>query len=102
MKMTRSLRFTPRVEQMEERRVPAASINVIGNSLVIIGDNSANAIDIQDNGAGSVSATIDGKSASGTDIRKIVVIGRGGNDTLNYTLTGALTRTQVLAADLGA
>jgi hypothetical protein len=98
--------FVPRCETLEGRDCPSGfsgglGVSVVGHTLVVRGDNNANAVTITDDGQGNVSATIDGKSASGTGINKIIVDTKGGDDTVKYTLTGALAASEVVFIELG-
>jgi hypothetical protein len=90
-----------RVESLEGRACPAVGVSVHGHTMLIHGDASANAITIEDDGAGTVTGTIDGKSASGTSVSRIIVIAGAGDDTLDYSLSGALTGNKGLIVDMG-
>ena len=94
-------RFTPRLEALEDRWCPACTINVVGHTMLILGDGAANAVNVTHNGAGNVTATCDSASATGTAINKIVIDTRGGNDTVNLSVTGALTSELHLDLGLG-
>ena len=96
-----------RLERLEDRCCPSgASINVAQGVMSIKGDGQADAITISDNGQGTVSATI--ASANGqvlaqakcSGINSIKIEGGGGNDTINYALTGTLMTPESFMACL--
>ncbi len=100
--------WTTRLEFLERRSVLSANpaaIDTVGHTLTISGDDSANTITISDDGNGDITAsetTANGTlSATATGISRILVDTRGGNDVINYTLTGNLTNAEKLAFDLG-
>jgi hypothetical protein len=82
----------PSVEPLEERWVPSCTVRLSGDVLTIRGGGSAHNIRILDNGtsgAGAVSARCDGRTfqASGA-VRVIQVRTGGGNDRIDYALSG--------------
>src|SRR5260370_3087351 len=97
----RTARFVPQLEALEDRNCPSF-IGVRGNTLLIIGDPTADTVSITDSGNGTITGTIDGQSATGTTINHVVVHTRGGDDTLTYTLTNPLTSPLHLQIDMGA
>ena len=94
-------RFVPNFERLEARDQPAVGVGVFGHALLVQGDANANTVSISDDGHGNVTATIDGKSASGAGINKIIVDTGAGNDTVNYKLTGALAVSEAVFIELG-
>jgi hypothetical protein len=96
----RAARFVPQLEALEDRNCPSF-IGVRGNTLLIIGDPTADTVSITDSGNGTITGTIDGQSATGTTINHVVVHTRGGDDTLTYTLTNPLTSPLHLQIDMG-
>jgi len=94
-------RFVPQLEALEDRNCPSF-IGVRGNTLLIMGDPTADTVSITDNGNGTITGTIDGQSATGTTINHVVVHTRGGDDTLTYTLTSPLTSPLHLQIDMGS
>lgn len=106
---SRGCRMIPRVEQLEDRCVPACTVTPTGAApnvlLTINGDAGLNAIQISDNGAGNITVTCDGVATPAVaGVRDIVVNTQDGNDVVFYTLTADLTTAQVrnLNVDLGA
>jgi hypothetical protein len=95
-------RFLPAVESLEARWCPSVSIGVRGQVLFIRGDAAANTVAIQDDGSGNVTANIDGKSVSGSNIHRIYVDTHGGGDTINYSLTNPLQTREFLGIETGA
>src|SRR5262249_39682607 len=92
----------PGLEALETRDCPTIHLGVVGNALFVLGDAADNKVAITDDGKGAVTATIDGRSISGTAIRPILVDTQRGNDTFSYTLTGPLAGKRTLAVELGA
>ncbi len=101
----RSGKFVPQVENLENRWCPSASITQTGALLVIKGDGSGDTIGITDNGQGGVSATLVSKHASisksFTGVNAIVVDSGDGADTVNFGLSGSLTKNLALTLHLG-
>jgi hypothetical protein len=86
---SRTQAFHPRLETLENRCCPS-TVAVHGSTLLIQGDNQANAVSIADDGQGGITATVDGQSATGSGITNVVMILRNGNDTVSYTASGIL------------
>jgi hypothetical protein len=53
----RTSTFRPRVESLEDRRVPSCTVTFTGGNLTITGDNSRNTVVINDNGANTPTFT---------------------------------------------
>lgn len=71
--------------------------------LVIAGDNTANMLDIVDDGSGNVSVVSDcGVASNFAGVKGIQVRTRGGVDDVHYRLTGNLTTARTVSIDLGA
>jgi hypothetical protein len=94
--------FRPELEVLEGRDCPSAIITAIPHTLLILGDAGDNTVKITDDGKGTVTASIDAVSATRSGINAIVVLTGGGNDTVNYSLTGPLTTPRAVAVDLGS
>ena len=99
-------RFRPSLETLESRWCPsAAGIVQTGATLTIQGDGANDAIVVRDNGQGGVTASITLASGTqtftGTGISAIDINAGGGNDTIDYALTGALRETESLMLCLG-
>lgn len=107
----------PGLESLEGRRLMAARVGaqagfseVAGDgytSLVIMGTNKADIINISDSGtgqAGNVSVSLgDGTTyTSKAGISVIQVLGKGGNDQVSYNLGADLVASQIVLVDLGA
>ncbi len=107
---------TADLESLEGRQLMAASAAQVGfqedastgtNTLIITGTNKADNIRIDDNGtagAGSITVTLGNGSTYTTKsaIAQIDLVAKGGNDTVNYNLTGDLVTPRVVLVDLGA
>src|SRR5262249_62270266 len=90
----------PEVEALEDRAVPAF-VFISGTTIRIVGDNDLNdRVQITDNGAGRVRATITNSrgtaSDAGGNIRTIIVATLGGRDEVTYTCTGSVSRPLTL------
>lgn len=88
------------LESLEDRCCPSA-ISIVGHTMYVMGDPGNNVVSIQDNGRGTITATIDARSRTGSNINNIVVNTGRGDDTMTYTLTGPLQRSQRLSVNLG-
>jgi hypothetical protein len=100
-------RFVPQVEALENRWCPSGiAVNVLPHTLIVQGDDAANTITITDDGQGNISASVTSGtqtvSGNGSGINAVVVFSRGGNDNLNYHLTGALTNNEAIAVIMGS
>jgi len=106
---------TPGVESLEGRRLMTANFGgvhlrgfPIGSAveLVVLGSPRADSIHVEDNGTGNpgnIKVTM-GNGASYTSkraISQVVIQGRGGNDQVQYDLTGDLVSPRVVLASLG-
>jgi hypothetical protein len=95
--------FRPQLEALESRDCPSAVVTFIPHTLLILGDSGDNTVKITDNGSGTVTASVDSVPAvTKSGINNILVLTRGGNDTVNYNLTGTLTTPRLLSVDLGS
>src|SRR4051812_35631293 len=98
-------RTSPRLEALEERNCPSASISVFFGTMLVIGDSSDNVVTISDSGSGGVTASITSSSnivtRTASHIRNILVLTGDGDDTVNYTLTGTLSGFHSLSVNLG-
>jgi hypothetical protein len=96
--------FVPRLEALENRWVPSASIS-FNHGVLTINDNTAAAmIKVTDDGAGGITVTdanISSTPITHSEVKKIE-IDSGADDTINYKLTGALTTARTLELNLGA
>src|SRR5262245_19808275 len=104
----RGRRSALRVEQLEDRCVPACTITQTGAApnvvLTITGDDAANNVQISDDGAGNITLACDGViSPPITGVKDIVVTTKKGADVVFYTLAGDMTlnQTRNVAVDLG-
>jgi hypothetical protein len=102
MRKSLSRRFAPRVDGLENRWCPASSIHAFGSFMVVLGDAGNNAVDITHDGTGNVTVVADGETETASGIRRILVATFGGDDAVNFTASGALTRSLDLALALGS
>lgn len=103
-----SQRLALRVEQLEDRCVPACTITQAGVApniaLTINGDDHVNNIQISDDGNGNITLACDGViSPAVAGVRDIVVNSKKGNDAVFYTLAADLlgAQTRNISVDLG-
>jgi hypothetical protein len=88
--------FVPRVEALEDRRLPAAActVAVVGTALEVFATRGNNRIAIVDTGttaAGNVTVTCRKQTTvPAVAITAVMVRTRGGNDTVTYNLIGPL------------
>jgi hypothetical protein len=87
-------------EHLEGRDCPA--IIVLGSYMAVVGTSAADAVAITDDGAGTVTATLNGTTRTATGIQTVAVLTFGGNDSISYTLTGAQSGRRAVAVDAGA
>jgi len=95
-------RYIPRLEGLENRWCPSCTVTVNGGVMRITGDGGANTVTVTHDGAGNVTATCDTASGTGSNIRKILIDTKGGNDTVNLSVTGDLTTRLDLDLNLGS
>jgi hypothetical protein len=99
-----SRRFIPRLVALDDRSLPSVTYTVTGSTLQITGDDAADKIVITDDGtaAGITVVVNDGQpwTVPG-DVSAVVVSAGGGNDVVEYDLTGPLTTTRLVSVDLG-
>ena len=76
-----------------------------GHSLVIQGDGANDVITVRDNGQGGVTASITlasgVKTIDATGVTSIEIDAGGGNDSISYALTGALSQNDSLKVCMG-
>src|SRR5262249_1978927 len=95
--------FRPQLEPLETRHCPSAVVTSIPHARLNLGDSGNNTVQISDNGSGTVTASVDWTPAvTKSGINYILVFTKGGNDTVNYNLTGPLTTPRLLSVDLGS
>jgi hypothetical protein len=85
----RTYRTGLRCEHLENRDCPA--IFVHGGVLAVIGTSGADTVDITNDGAGNVTATLNGTTREASGIRAVAVYTGGGNDAVTLD-AGDLTR----------
>src|SRR5262245_30031378 len=99
----RPSQFRPVLEALDGRDCPIAVITAIPHTLLVLGDNGGNTVQLTGQGDGPLTASIDGGAAvTKSGVNDITVFTRGGNDTVKYNLTGPLGTPRVLAIDLGS
>lgn len=91
---SRSMRFVPRLEALNDRALPSVTATEVGGVLTITGDQRANTIEVNDTGGSgtdAVTVTVDGQALElnlSDPVTKIVVKAGGGQDDVSYNLTG--------------
>jgi len=108
MSSRKSGTFKPGIDVLEDRRLLAASISVVGNTLVIKGNNNNDTVVISDNGSGGAGnfagSTLNGNTSgdlAGTVIQHVVVKLKDGNDSVVYNLGGDVTAPRDLTINFG-
>ncbi|MCI0702031.1 MAG: hypothetical protein L0241_13190 [Planctomycetia bacterium] len=87
-------------EHLEPRDCPA--IFTLGGLLVVVGTGGADTVNITDDGAGNITASLNGDEETATGIQAVTVLTFGGNDTVNYTLDGDQTGRRAVLVDAGS
>ena len=87
-------------EHLEGRDCPA--IFVFGGFMTIIGTGAADTVDVTDDGTGSVTATLNGKTRTATGIKAVTVLTFGGDDSITYTLSGDESGRRAVFVDAGS
>lgn len=90
--LRRSNSFSPRLEALEDRCCPS-TVTITGDTLVIQGDNQADAIVLNDDGVGGITGDVNGEAVDATGIKNVVIQARGGDDSIQYTLTAERTES---------
>jgi hypothetical protein len=99
----RSGRVTPRLETLEDRCCPSTvTFQSHLHLLTLTGNSSSSTMVVRDDGHGDVRVTLDGRTRSFSRVQNIVINSRGGDDTIDYSLTGKLTESEQLTLHLGA
>jgi hypothetical protein len=98
---SRSPRWSPRLESLDSRLLLSVTIQANGPQIQVSGDNAADVVSVTDNGQGRVSVTANGRTSTFGGISEIDVQTGGGNDTVNYRLTGSTTVQSRVRIDLG-
>jgi hypothetical protein len=93
--------FAPSLEALEHRDCPSCTVLFSGNTLRIIGDGRANAVNVTHTGAGAVTVNCDGTALTRSGVRRILIDTQGGADAVNLSVTGTLTRRLDLDLRLG-
>jgi D-aminopeptidase len=99
-------RFVPRLVSLDDRCLPTVTAGIIPGTTIlqVTGDDTANAVQITDDAtAGVITVTGDGvtQTFDATAVESIVVNTLGGDDAVEYDLTGALATTRLVSVDLG-
>lgn len=90
-----------RLEDLEAREVPATHVSVVGHTLLVVGDNKADVVQIKDNGQGTFTVDAGATHITAKAIHHVEIRTGGGDDKVSYTLTGALKTSEHIDAFLG-
>jgi hypothetical protein len=93
--------FSGFIERLEGRCCPSCTIIASGGTLLILGDDAPDTVEITDDGAGGVSVECDGVVSPFEGIQRLVVKTRGGDDSVTYQLTNDLTTPRRIQMELG-
>ena len=105
--ISKSRRFVPRLEALDDRSLPSVSYFLNGTTLVITGDAGANTITITDDGTpAGLTVVGDGVPFPAVGdapvvISAVVVDSDAGVDTIVYDLVGPQSAGRLLSFDLG-
>jgi hypothetical protein len=96
----------PSLEVLEDRTCPS-SVLLHGHNLLITGNSGSDVITVRDGGHGNVSVSVrDSRGHAVTHslngVQSIQIKALGGNDKVDYALTGALTVSESINVDLGS
>jgi hypothetical protein len=69
--------------------------------MVVFGTSGADTVDITDDGAGNITANLNGQERSATGIHAVTVLTFGGADDISYTLEGDQTGRRAVVIDAG-
>jgi hypothetical protein len=94
--------FRPALDGLEARWCPSVSAIASGHILTLTGDNAANDIRINDDGAGSLAIRINaGPTQTYTGIDTLNINAGNGNDGIFYTVRRDLVRNRAINVNLG-
>ena len=96
----RAGRFTPQLETLEDRCCPS-TVTFHTHILTLNGDANNNTMIVRDDGHGDVKVTLNGRTTSASGVQQILINSKGGNDDIDYALTGKLTTSEQLKLNLG-
>jgi hypothetical protein len=96
----RSGSVTPQLEPLEERCCPS-TVKLLNHTLTLTGDAHDSLMIVGDDGRGDFKVTLNGHLNWFSGVQKVVINSTTGNDTIDYTLTGALTTSEQLNLNLG-
>lgn len=100
--MRENLRSHLRCECLEHREVPAVNIFTFGQAMFVVGDSADNVVQISDNGAETITASIDNVTKTASGIRLLTVLAAGGDDLVRYTLTAPLSTPRGMLVNTGS
>jgi hypothetical protein len=98
--------MSPSLEVLEDRTCPS-SIVLTGHNLLITGNTSSEVVTVRDGGHGDVNVSVLDSaghvmSRSLSGVNSIQIKDLGGNDKVDYALTGVLTGSESITVDLGS
>jgi hypothetical protein len=98
-------RFVPRLDCLDDRALPSATVTAIDGVVVVRGDSSGNTIRVFDNGTrdvGNVVVEVDGQRLDfDTPVDEVRINGGGGGDSVRYDLTTDLNSDRLVTVNLG-
>jgi hypothetical protein len=96
--------FAPRVEILEDRRVPTCTAVQSGTTLTIDGTARSDTIQIGDSGTGNISLLCDGDMTPRlfSGVVQVNVHTRAGNDLVHYDLLGSISSLDALNVNFGS
>jgi hypothetical protein len=96
----------PSLEVLEDRTCPSSAV-LHGHNLLIMANSGSDVITVRDGGHGNVSVSVRDSgghvvTSSPNGVGSIQIKALGGNDKVDYALTGALTVSESINVDLGS
>jgi hypothetical protein len=97
---------TPSLEVLEDRTCPSSAV-LHGHNLLITANSGSDVITVRDGGHGNVRVSVRDAgghvaTSSQNGVGSIQIKALGGNDQVDYALTGALTVAESISVDLGS
>ena len=96
----RSGRVKPRLEALEDRCCPS-SVSFSDHILTLTGGATSSTMVVSDDGHGDVRVTLNGRTTTVRGVNEILINSKTADDTIDYSLTNALTHSEQINLNLG-
>jgi hypothetical protein len=70
--------------------------------MTILGTSGADVVEVTDDGAGNVTATLNGTTRTASGVRAVAALTFGGDDSITYTLSGEQSGRRAVVVDAGS